>query len=151
MSDDGSGNTINIPSFIIRKRDADIIKQELASRNSSSVYIKAQLDMAHPDNRVEYEFWYSTVLDTEPWLIYDLSLYQQALGNNALFTPRVITYSCKSCTDDIKKEICLADGEYCPYFPKQRIPERMTDISNGEILYESLRQRCIYETVRQDD
>lgn len=76
MSDDGSGSTINIPSFIIRKRDADIIKKELANTNSSKVYIKAQLDMAHPDNRVEYEFWYSTVLDTEAWLMYDLSLYQ---------------------------------------------------------------------------
>ena len=76
MSDDGSGSTINIPSFIIRKRDADIIKLELAHRNSSKVFIKAQLDMAHPDNRVEYEFWYSTILDTEAWLMYDLSLYQ---------------------------------------------------------------------------
>ena len=29
MADDGSGSAINIPSFIIRKRDCDIIKAEL--------------------------------------------------------------------------------------------------------------------------
>jgi hypothetical protein len=29
------------------------------------VYIKAEMEMAHPDNRVEYEFWYSTILDIE--------------------------------------------------------------------------------------
>jgi hypothetical protein len=39
----------------------------------------------------------------------------------------------------MKKDLCLADGEYCPYFPKQRIPERMSGINDGEILYESLR------------
>lgn len=76
MGDDGTGSSVNIPSFLIRKRDADKIKEQLASKNASSVYIKAQLDMAHPDNRVEYEFWYSTVLDTEAWLMYDISLYQ---------------------------------------------------------------------------
>ena len=105
--------------------------------------------MAHPDNRVEYELWYSTVLDTEAWLIYDLSLYQQALGKNALFTPRIITYSCKGCTEEMKSELCLADGSYCPYFPKQKIPDRMKGINDGEILTESLRQRCVYEV--EDD
>jgi hypothetical protein len=29
MSDDGNGNSVNIPSFIIRKKDADIIKAQL--------------------------------------------------------------------------------------------------------------------------
>jgi hypothetical protein len=151
MSDDGTGSSINIPSFIIRKHDGDLIKEQLANVNSSSVYIKAQLDMAHPDNRVEYEFWYSTVIDTEPWLVYDLSLYQKALGRNAQFTPRILTYSCKGCTEEIKKSLCLADGNYCPYFPKQKIPDRMTDINDGEILMESLRQRCIYEVVSKED
>lgn len=40
MSDDGTGSTVNIPSFIIRKRDADIIKGAMLSSNSS-VYVKA--------------------------------------------------------------------------------------------------------------
>lgn len=29
MSDDGSGSSVNIPSFIIRKKDADVIKQTI--------------------------------------------------------------------------------------------------------------------------
>jgi hypothetical protein len=42
MTDDGTGMTINIPSFIIRKRDAEIIKKVLnAPLNKQSVYIKA--------------------------------------------------------------------------------------------------------------
>jgi PA domain len=75
MSDDGTGTTINIPSFIIRKRDGDLIKDQLKKSNLSSVYVRAALELVHPDNRVEYEFWYSTILDVEPWLMYDVSLY----------------------------------------------------------------------------
>ena len=74
MTDDGTGNTVKIPSFIIRKKDSDFIKETIAKTNTS-VYIKAGLDIVHPDNRVEYDFWYSTVLDAEPWLVYDVSLY----------------------------------------------------------------------------
>lgn len=118
MSDDGSGSTINIPSFIIRKRDATLIKETLSKQNASSVYVRAGLEIAHPDNRVEYEFWYSTVLDVEPWLMYDLSLYQKALSKNALFTPRILTYSCTGCSNELKQSLCLADGKYCPYLPK---------------------------------
>jgi hypothetical protein len=75
MSDDGSGNTVNIPSFIIRKKDGDIIKDTLKISKNSSVIIRADLEIVHPDNRVEYEFWYSTVVEVEPWLLYDISLY----------------------------------------------------------------------------
>lgn len=31
MTDDGSGHTIDIPSFIIRKKEADLIKKALKS------------------------------------------------------------------------------------------------------------------------
>ena len=89
------------------------------------MYIKATLEMVHPDNRVEYEFWYSTILDVEPWLVYDISLYQKALGTNALFTPRILTYSCRGCPQEMKENLCIADGQYCPYFPKNSIPEKL--------------------------
>jgi hypothetical protein len=149
MSDDGTGSTINIPSFIIRKKDADLIKSTL-SGVVAPVYIKAELDITHPDNRVEYELWYSTVLDTQPYLLYDISLYQKALGSNALFTPRILTYSCRGCSEEMKSSVCLADGRYCPYFPKEKIPERMVGIQDGLILYESLRQRCVYEVITNE-
>ena len=92
MADDGTGHSINIPSFIIRKRDADAIKAHIAYDRNQSIYIKAELEMAHPDNRVEYEFWYSTILDVDYWRLYDLSVYQKALNDHALFTPRILTY-----------------------------------------------------------
>lgn len=63
MADDGSGHSVNIPSFIIRKKDGNIIKSFVINDPESSVYLKAELEMVHPDNRVEYELWYSSILD----------------------------------------------------------------------------------------
>jgi len=67
MADDGTGHSINIPSFMIRKEDGEKIKDTLMGRgvNPQHVYVKAELEIAHPDNRVEYELWYSSILDVE--------------------------------------------------------------------------------------
>lgn len=63
MADDGTGHSINIPSFIIRKKDGNIIKDTIINNPTKTVYLKAELEIIHPDNRVEYELWYSTLLD----------------------------------------------------------------------------------------
>jgi hypothetical protein len=115
MGDDGSGNSVNIPSFILGKKDCENIKDTIKMTNSS-VYVRTEIDIVHPDNRVEYEYWFSSVLDQDPWVLYDLSLYQKALDSNALFTPRVLTYSCKYCSDEFKSKNCLVNGEYCPFY-----------------------------------
>ncbi len=96
MADDGSGHSINIPSYIVRKKEGDIIKQ-YAKKEDGAVYVKAELEIAHPDNRVEYELWYSSSLDLNFDLVRDLQAYQGALSKEALFTPRIFTYSCKYC------------------------------------------------------
>jgi hypothetical protein len=125
MADDGTGHSISIPSFIIGKKESALLKQFL----NQTIYLKAELEMVHPDNRVEYEFWYSTILDIEYWRLYDIALYQRALNDNALFTPRIFTYSCKHCSEDVKNANCMADGEYCPYMPKAPLPEKLKDIT----------------------
>jgi ribosomal protein S4 len=75
MSDDGTGHSINIPSFIVKKKDADKIKKFLTGKDQQKVYIKAALEMVHPDNRVEYEFWYSTILDIDFDKLVDIALF----------------------------------------------------------------------------
>ena len=75
MADDGTGSSVNIPSYLISKRDCDFIKDTITNHPNASIYVRTELDIVHPDNRVEYEYWYSTVFDQEPWTLYDLSLY----------------------------------------------------------------------------
>lgn len=95
MADDGRGHSIGIPSYMIRKREGNIIKDSIINTPTKSVYIKAEIEINHPDNRVEYELWYSSILDLDYGELKEIALYQQALGDNTLFTPRILTYSCK--------------------------------------------------------
>ena len=79
MADDGTGHNINIPSFIIRKGDGDNIKSYLNNGPSSTeqqfVYIKGEIEIIHPANKVEYEIWYSSIYDLDPELVRDLSMF----------------------------------------------------------------------------
>ena len=74
MTDDGTGHSVNIPSFIVRKKDAEMIKQVVV-KGDQKVFIKAGLEMVHPDNRVEYEFWYATILDIDFDKLADIALF----------------------------------------------------------------------------
>lgn len=81
MADDGTGHSINIPAFIVRKKDGNIIKDTLINNPTKTVYLKAEMEIVHPDNRVEYELWYSSILDLNYMQVQDLATYQFALGS----------------------------------------------------------------------
>lgn len=106
--------------------------------------------MVTPDNRVEYELWYSSFLDVDTRMIYDLGSHERAFGADALFTPRILTYSCKDCDEDIKSKNCVSNGEYCVYMPRNPIPEEMAGVTGVQLLVESLRARCVYEVLKAD-
>jgi len=69
------------------------------------------------------------------------------LNTQALFTPRILTYSCLYCAEEFKDKYCLVGGQYCPYFENSKVPESAQNLSSGALLYESLRQRCVYDTI----
>ena len=147
MTDDGSGHSVSIPSFIVRKREADAIKKVL--HNQDTVYIKAQFEMSHPDNRVEYELWYSSILDVDGNTLAQLGINQHALKDQALFTPRVLTYACPQCSADLKRDSCLAEGAYCAIFPAAKLPAPLASLKGRQMLEESLRERCLYQTLAE--
>lgn len=93
--------------------------------------MKADLEMIHPDNRVEYEYWYSTILDLDYDTLVDIALYQQALNKKALFTPRVLTYACPQCAKEVREEACIAEGQYCPYFPSKEVAGELKDVKGS--------------------
>jgi hypothetical protein len=69
MADDGTGASINIPSFLISKKDGDKIKDAMVNDH---VYVKGEVEMVHPDNIVEYELWYSSILDVPKEQLFDM-------------------------------------------------------------------------------
>lgn len=130
-----------------------------------TVYLKVDMSLANPDNRVEYDLWYSSILDLTPESIKQLNTYQKPFGSDALFTPRILTFDCQNCPKFIKDKNCLSDGRYCPYRPKSHTEEisfgqtffhSLLDSDDNmmhnlaektgdlDMLFESLREKCIY-------
>ena len=63
MSDDGSGAGLRIPSMMISKKDGDKILKfmnEATLEELESIRMTASFDMKRPDNRVEYDVWFSS-------------------------------------------------------------------------------------------
>jgi hypothetical protein len=73
------------------------------------------LQMANPDNRVEYELWYSSIVDLEYFHIYDLKTFQQVFGDKTLFEPKIRWQPCDQCSADQKKLNCVGNGAICSF------------------------------------
>lgn len=117
-------------------------KKEEKSRDQELVEQAALLvsfEMPHPDQRVEYDIWYSSIDDRALDFITDFQKYDEKLGDLALMTPHFVSWKCTECDADFKRNECFADGKYCAVIHDTiKLPGR-------EILLEDLRQRCIYQ------
>jgi hypothetical protein len=104
-----------------------ILKNSLINDIPNSVLITCDLSLSNPDNRVEYELWYSSILDLSAKSLKEMGKYQVPFGADALFTPRILTFNCENCPSFIRKENCVSDGKYCPYRPKSSSEEMNED------------------------
>jgi hypothetical protein len=143
------GYQLNIPFFKIFSMQGMMIKAVYEKEDSRNVInIQIDLGLDNPDNRVEYELWYSSVFDLSSQQIKELAEYQRAFGNNTLFTPRIMTFECRNCPEYIRKTNCLSDGRYCPFQPV--LQEFAGKFSDKVIIEESLREKCLYEELLGD-
>ena len=98
MVDDGTGNGISIPSMLISKEDGEAILEEmedcLDDPRKVCVQLLARFDLKHPDNRVEYEFHYSSSDDRSLDFIQNWGEYHKKFGKDVQFTPRFVTHPC---------------------------------------------------------
>ena len=66
MSDDGSGAGLRIPSVLISKEDGDKIINFIKTATDDekeSLFIISEFSIKRPDNRVEYDVWFSSPND----------------------------------------------------------------------------------------
>lgn len=63
MTDDGTGAGIRIPSMLISKKDGMMLLNWLTKASEDdlkSAVLVAEFEISRPDNRVEYDIWYSS-------------------------------------------------------------------------------------------
>lgn len=99
---------------------------------------------------MEYDFWYSNIFDLDQRLLADIGTFQRILGKGALFTPRLYTYNCSDCNEDIKSTFCEDNGNFCFWAPDSKIPPNLKSFEESFIVRQAIKIRCSYEVVSEN-
>lgn len=144
MSDDGTGGGLRIPAMLVGKTDGkkliDFLKRG-SNEELDQIAILAEFIMDKPDNRVEYDFWFTSSNDRALDFITDFAEYDQKFGDKVLMTPHYVFWKCVYCEEQYLKNDCYGEGKYCAVEPSNE------DIKGREIILEDLRQKCLYHEV----
>jgi len=111
----------HIPAVEISDKDAMKIMHAVRDRHEK-VQLRATMEVSNAKNSVEVDFWYASSLDLGLKLSQELSALAYSFGNDhnkkPLFTPRIATFPCTQCPEEIKKKNCLSNGRYCSFEPR---------------------------------
>jgi len=146
MADDGSGSDISIPSFLMFKQDADLVKAELMANHV--VRMEMQWSLPAPDDRVEYELWTTPTDTISKDFQREFKEAAVALEDRAYFTPQMYIYDglrsgCVSLDGENEcYNLCTNNGRYCATDPDNDLDR---GISGADVVRESLRRMCIWQ------
>jgi hypothetical protein len=148
LDDDGTGNDIEIPSMILMKQDAEVLRDMLMF----GTMIRVKLSWPAPkavDGPVEYSLWTTPddLMSAE-----FLSTFKEAavaLGDKARFVPQMFISDgseeeCKYSAGGIQPcpGKCTNFGRYCE--PKSYYDLEQYDLKGALMVVESLRRQCIW-------
>ena len=94
--------------------------------------------MTRPDNRVEYDIWYSSNNDLVLDFLQDFQDIDKQFGERVLMTPHFVYWECMNCGEDFISTNCYAGGRYCA-------TDHGNKLKGQEIILENLRQKCIHK------
>ena len=152
MADDGSGSDISIPSFLMFKHDADVVKDQLME--DQPVQLEMSWSLPNPDDRVEYELWSSPTDEISKKFLSEFKPIAKALGDRAYFTPHQYLYDgvktrCQSAEgENFCYTLCTNNGKYCATDPDNDLDK---GISGADVVRESLRRMCIWKHYGEED
>ncbi|CAJ1942356.1 unnamed protein product [Cylindrotheca closterium] len=105
MADDGSGSDVSIPSFLIFKKDADLIKAELQKNNP--VQLEMSWSLPNPNDRVEYDLWTVPTDSISKTFMQNFRPLANALGSHAQFTPHMESLGPSDVVRESLRRICI--------------------------------------------
>ena len=125
MSDDGSGHSINIPSYFIRKRTADEFKKVL--NEGDTVIVQVKIEATRSEKPPQVILWFSTILDLSEHLLEDLREYLFLLEEKIDLEIKIRTQPCTTCPYLVYTQECVNDGQYCPLSPQASAQKETED------------------------
>lgn len=70
-------------------------------------------EIGRPDNRVEYDIWYSSSNQRMLDFIVDFSHTDKLFDERVLMTPHFKIWECKDCDKSFTDRNCFGGGKYC--------------------------------------
>jgi len=105
----------------------------------------AQFIMEKPDDRVEYDLWFTSSNDRALDFISDFKEYDEKFGSKVLMTPRFVFWKCTFCEEEYLKNDCFGGGKYCAVEPSNE------HIKGRDIVLEDLREKCLYNNMYKSE
>ena len=141
MSDDGTGNGINIPSVLIGRLDGNKLINFVKNESNDYAVLFAKFELENHKNTVEYELWYTSSNDRALDFISVFEEYHEKFDEKLVtIKPRFVIWTCPgSCDANMKAESCFSNGKYCAF------EHSNLRLKGRDILLEDLREKCIYE------
>ena len=164
MADDGSGNSIHIPSFLIRRNTGDVISQ-YAMRPKVPVIVKISIDVHESSSgKALVDLWLSSPFDmTESQAARFGDFVGKGLDSHIDFNINLNTHPMTYLESHFKNETCLSNGKYClsgnkiglvPFKDRKQSSRAIykKDISGQDgisLLNEGLRQKCLVKVLKE--
>jgi len=113
MSDDGSGHTIGIPSFLIPKKTGEALKE--FSEEKAQVILKIKIDLKHSEaDKANVSLWFADAFELKPYQAKSLGNFLgDKLKSKVDFDLKINTHSCHDCLDYTRANDCVSKGKYC--------------------------------------
>eukprot|EP00826_Nyctotherus_ovalis_P027702 TRINITY_DN2167_c0_g3_i1.p1 TRINITY_DN2167_c0_g3~~TRINITY_DN2167_c0_g3_i1.p1 ORF type:complete len:357 (-),score=83.68 TRINITY_DN2167_c0_g3_i1:372-1442(-) len=147
MVDDGTAYEIVIPTILVSKSDGQKIKQTVLDTESENkgktkhkefVVLMVDFEMEKPDDRVEYDIWYTSGDLHALKFLKKMKKYSNKLGANALMTPHMIVRKCHDCTEETTNCMQYDQEYYCAPYSDSVLDPRM-------VLKRGVEELCIYQ------
>lgn len=146
MIDDGTGSDILISSVLINFENGTTLKEFITKNDSVIAHLGIDFSIDAPDDRVEYEIYYSLGDLLGYKIMKDFNSYRQKLGKKVLFTPYIsIKKDYNNRYRTYSEEDCDGKLDYCVQMIDQKIKS-----TGREMLSEGVRQICIYKTEKDN-
>ena len=58
-----------------------------------------------------------------------------------------MTFECLTCPKEIQDKNCISSGHFCYFPPANEVSEKFSKVSIHHLIWENLREKCIYEVV----
>jgi hypothetical protein len=144
FANDGSGQDISIPSVLLRKTDADLIKTALSKKQT----VVAELGWHVPkfEDSVQMDLWHTPNSYSTSHFLTNFSTLALTLQDHLAFRPRfyILDGIAFKCHGNAEKEqdacynMCTSNGRYCSV-------SHTHGVTGTQVVLESLRRMCIWK------